>query len=136
VSREDLLKVRVSLTENAHSASEQFRTNRRFVNMAYDSYVHGAHEATMELYDPHTGRFMMRGHQSLSKRQEFVEAVALKLPEVVVAIEMTAAVTAQADIRQAVRAARRAMDATLLTRGNGPEGGRQPYSARGAQPEA
>jgi hypothetical protein len=112
VSREELLKVRVSLAENAHVDGEQFRTNRRFVNMAYDVYVHGAYETTMELYDPHTGRFMMRGHQSPSKRQEFVEVVALKLHEVVVALEITAAVTAHADIFHAAREARHTMDAT------------------------
>jgi len=64
----------------------------------------------MELCDPDTGRFMMRGHLSPSKRQEFVEAVLLKLHEVVVALEITAAVTAHAEIFKAARDARHVMD--------------------------
>ena len=53
---------------------------------------------------------MMRGHRSPSKRQEFVEAVFLKLHEVVIALEFTAAVTAHAETFEAARDARHAMD--------------------------
>jgi hypothetical protein len=110
VSREDLMKTKVHLAEKANLDVEQIRTVRRFLNMSFDAYVHGAYETTMELCDPETGRFMMRGHLSPSKRQEFVEAVLLKLHEVVVALEFTAAVTAHAEIFQAARDARHAMD--------------------------
>lgn len=54
---------------------------------------------------------MMSGHASASKRKEFVEAVCLKLHEVVCALEITAAVTANAAIFQAAREARHALDA-------------------------
>ena len=110
VSRKDLMKAEVRLAENANVDGEQLRTTHRFINMTYDAYVHGAYETTMELCDPDTGRFMMRGHLSSSKRQEFVEAVFLKLHEVVIAVEFTGAVTAHAEIFKAARDARHAMD--------------------------
>ena len=110
VSREDLMKAEARLAENTGVDGEQLRTVHRFINMTYDAYVHGAYETTMELCDPDIGRFMMRGHLSPSKRQEFVEAVFLKLHEVVVALEFTAAVTAHAEIFEAARDARHAMD--------------------------
>ena len=78
--------------------------------MGFDAYVHGAYETTMELYAPGTGRFMMRGHLSPTKRQEFVETILLKLHEVVAALELTAAVAEHKEVFQAARDARRAMD--------------------------
>lgn len=112
VSREELMKAGIRLAENANVDGEQLRTFHRFINMTYDAYVHGAYETTMELCDTDTCRFMMNGHLSPSKRQEFVEAVFLKLHEVVRALEFTAAVTAQAEIFTAARDARHAMDDT------------------------
>jgi hypothetical protein len=110
VSREELMKAEVRLAENANVDGEELRTVHKFINMTYDAYVHGAYETTMELCDAETGRFMMRGHLSPSKRQEFVEAVFLKLHEVVIVLELTAAVTAQGEIFKAARDARHAMD--------------------------
>jgi hypothetical protein len=46
------------------------------------------------------------------QRDEFVEAVFLKLHEAVVAIEFTAAVTADATVFAGAREARRTMDAS------------------------
>lgn len=112
VSREDLMKAAVGLAESANVDREQLRIVHRFLNMSFDAYVHGAYETTMELCNPDTGRFMMRGHLSPSKRQEFVEAVVLKLHEVVTALELTAAVTAHAEIFKAARDARHTMDAS------------------------
>ena len=54
----------------------------------------------------------MRGHPEEPKRQEFVEAVFLKMHEVVVAVEFTAAVTAHAEVFKAAREARHVMDAS------------------------
>jgi hypothetical protein len=110
VSREELMKAEVRLTENTKVDGENLRKVHRFLNMSFDAYVHGAYETTMELCDPETGRFMMRGHLSPSKRQEFIKAVLLKLHEVVTAIELTAAITAHAEVFQAARDARHAMD--------------------------
>ena len=112
ISREELMKAEVRLAEGTSVPGEQLRTVHQFLNMTYDSYVHGAYETTMELCDPLSGTFAMRGHLDVVKREEFVEATCLKLHEVVVAIEMTAAVTAHAEVFKAAREARHAMDAS------------------------
>ncbi len=112
VSREELMKAEGRLAENAKVDGEQQRIRRRFLNMTYDSYVHGAYETTMELCDPLTGRFFVSGHPDISKREEFVDAVFLKLHEVVVAIELTAAVTDNDAVFRAAREARHTLDGT------------------------
>lgn len=111
ISREEFLKAELRLAERANVDGAQLRKIHRFLNMTYDSYVHGAYETTMELYDLHTGIFMMFGHTSMLKRKEFVEAVCLKLHEVVIAIEITAAVTANTVVFQKAREARHTLDA-------------------------
>jgi hypothetical protein len=110
VSREELMKAGVRLANLAKLDGEKWRDLRRFLNKTYDAYVHGAYETTMELCDPGTGRFMMRGHPCRSKRLEYVEAVLLKLHEVVAALEITAAMTAHSEVFKAARDARHAMD--------------------------
>lgn len=112
VSREELMRAEIRMAAGANVNGEQLRILHRFLNMTYDAYVHGAYETAMELCDPRTGRFMMRGHPSASKRAEFVEAVYHKLHEVVIAIEFTAAVTAHAAVFEAARDARHTMDAS------------------------
>lgn len=113
ISREELMKAEVRLAARANINGEQLRENRRFLNMTFDAYVHGAYETTMELYDPPTGRFVVNGHPAVSKRREFVEFVFLKLHEVVCAIEITAAVTSNDVVFKVARNARRALDATM-----------------------
>jgi hypothetical protein len=112
VSREELMKAELRLAGSAKVDGEQMRIDHRFLNMGYDAYVHGAYQTTMELYDQSSGRFMMSGHVSTLKREDFVEAVFLKLPQVVAAIEFTAAVTPNARIFGLAREARHAMDAS------------------------
>jgi len=112
VSRKELMKAKVRLAEGTPGGGERIRTLHPFINMIYDAYVHGAYETTMELCNPRTGGFAMRGHPEASKRQEFVEAVFLKMHEVVCAVELTAAVTAHAEVRKAAREARHAIDAS------------------------
>jgi hypothetical protein len=112
ISREDLMKADMRLAEGTTVNAEQLRTIHRFLNVTYDAYVHGAYETTMELCDPSTGGFAMRGHPHPAKRDEFIEAAHLKLHEVVVAIELTAAATGEADVFKAAREARHAMDAS------------------------
>jgi hypothetical protein len=111
VSREELMKAEVRLADAASMDSATLRTLHRFLNMSYDAYVHGACETTMELYDPATGRFALRGFPSAELRLEHVEAVALVLHPVVVAVELTADVTSSSAVFQEARDARRAMDA-------------------------
>jgi hypothetical protein len=110
VGREELMKAQGRLVETANVAGGQLRVLRRFLNMTSDAYVQGAYETTMELCDPLTGRFVVDGHPDVSKRKEFVEAVFLKLHEVVIALELTAAVTGQDAVFRAVREARHTMD--------------------------
>jgi hypothetical protein len=112
VSREELMKAEARLAEGANVDGGQLRVVHRFLNMIYDAYAHGAYETTMELYNPLTCRFLVGGHPDVSKRDEFVEAVFLKLHEVVVALELTAAVTAHAAVFRAAREARHTMDAS------------------------
>ena len=115
VSRDELMKAGRPAAD-ANVDGEHLRVLHRFLNMTYDAYVHGAYETTMELCDPLTGRFMTGGHPDASKREGFVDAVALKLHEVIVALEFTAATTAHADVFTAARNARHAMDAADLWR--------------------
>lgn len=112
VSREELMKCDLRRAQGTTIDGERLRTVHRFLNMTYDAYVHGAYETTMELCDPRAGVFAMRGHPNADKRQEFVEAVFLKMHEVVIAIELTAALTAQAEVFEAAREARHVMDAS------------------------
>lgn len=109
-SREELLKGEVRLAQKADVDGEKMRTVHRYLNSRFDAYVHGAYETTMELYDPRMGRFRMRGHSSPLKRQEHVEAVFLTLPNVVSALQLTAAVTSHQDVYNATRDARRALE--------------------------
>ncbi len=111
VSREDLMKTQVAVARAAGVDPEEQFLLRRFLDMSYDSYVHGAYETSMELYDVQRGGFMMRGHRSTEKRYEFAEAVFMKMHEVVAAVQLTAAVTGHEDVFDAARAARRQMDA-------------------------
>lgn len=110
VTREALMKVHKTLAQNHPVDPDVLDRTRRFLNMAYDAYVHGAYETTMELWNQRTSVFEMRGHTSHAKREEFVEAVFLKMHEVVVATELTAAKTAHAEVFSQAREARRAMD--------------------------
>lgn len=112
VSRDELMKGEVRLAEGTTVDGERLRSVHQFINMTYDAYVHGAYETTMELWDPRTGVFSMRGHPGPAKRQEFIEATFLKMHEVVVAVEFTAAVTAHAEVFKAAREARHIMDAS------------------------
>jgi hypothetical protein len=110
VSREELMKGEVRLAEGTTVDGERLRTVHQFINMSYDAYVHGAYETAMELFNPRTGVFSMRGHPEPAKCQEFETAVFLKMHEVVVAVILTAAVMAQAEVFKAAREALRLMD--------------------------
>ena len=110
VSREALLKAEVRLAEGSSVDVAELQRTHQFLNMVYDAYVHGAYETSMELCNLSAGRFEMRGHPSREKRQEFVDAVFLKMHEVVVAVEITAAVMGDAEVFRASRDARHRMD--------------------------
>jgi hypothetical protein len=98
------------MAEGTSVDGEQLRMLRRFLNMGGDAYVHGSFETAMELYDRSRARFYLGGHPAQAVRRSHQEAVALKLHEVVVAIELTAAVFSDEKVFQEAREARRTMD--------------------------
>ena len=122
VSREKLMRAQEALAENQPIDTDLLKRSHRFVKMAYDSYVHGAYETTMELWNPRTRSFEMRGHPYQTKREEFVEAVFLKMHEVVVAVELTAAMTANSEVLKQAREARKTMEVTEPWQYSGAEG--------------
>ena len=115
VSREKLVKEYKKFAESVDAESvnaQQLDLNHRFVNMAYDAYVHGSYETTLELWNDQRGTFMMRSHSSAAKRDEFIEAVFMKMYEVVVATELTAKALGSEAISEQARKTRRTMNAT------------------------
>ena len=122
VSREKLMRAHEAFAENQPIDTNLLKRSHRFVNMVYDAYVHGAYETTMELWNPRTCSFAMRGHPSPTKREEFVEAVFLKMHEVVLAAELTAAMTSHNEVFEQARQARRTMGATEPWKYSGAEG--------------
>lgn len=114
VSREELMKAEIRLSQGTDVNPEKMRQMHRFLNMSYDAYVHGAYETTFELLDLTTGRFLLQGHPDRETRQLHAEAVALVLHTVISAIEITAAVSSMASVFDSAREARRAIDARDL----------------------
>lgn len=110
VSREDLIKSDIAVGAGSTVDVERTRALKRFLNMGGDAYVHGAYETTMELCDPQTGRFYISGHPAGEMRAVHLEFAALKLHEVVIAFELTAAVTSVSSVFEAARNTRRDMD--------------------------
>ena len=117
VSREELIKAEVRMSEDAGLEGERSRMLRRFLNMRLDAYVHGAYETSMELFNPNTGRFMVAGHESLAKHAVLAHALTLKLHEVIVAVLLTAAQFGNADVQAQAREALDALDAPAGTGG-------------------
>jgi hypothetical protein len=111
VTREELLKVHVRRTQGTDIDGDHFRRLKRYLNVAFDAYVHGAYETTMELFDPKVGVFLMSGHPSADRRSEFHDAIAGKLHEVVVAIGLTAAALGAKTVHAQANEAREALDA-------------------------
>ena len=115
VSREKLMKEYKKFAESVGAESvnaQQLDLNHRFVNMSYDAYVHGAYETALELWSDQRGTFMVRSHASAAKRDEFIEAVFMKMREVVVAMELTATALGNTAVFEQARKARHTMNAT------------------------
>ena len=113
-SRKELMEVEKRWAEmkgiDGEIDQERKQDVHKFLNSTADAYVHDAYEITMELYDPHTGRFRMRGVKSRRRHREHVESVLLKLHEILAALESTAAATSHNEVFEATREARRALD--------------------------
>lgn len=112
VSRKEIMKGVIRLAEGTSIKRDDLRTGHEFLNMFYDAYVHGSYETTMDLYNHIEGNFAMNGHPNPNKRKDYVDAVFLKMHEVVISIEQTAALTGQKKVFEEARAARRLMDAS------------------------
>jgi len=117
VSREALVKAQGRLAEDSFASDkarvwgQEVQKARRFLNMTFDAYVHGASETALELYNPATRRFMVGGDTTTGQRREHADMVYLKLHEVVTALEITASCTAHEAVYSATREARRSLDA-------------------------
>jgi hypothetical protein len=110
VSREELMKAELRLAQAAKVDGEELRCVHRFLNLGLDAYVHGAYETTMELWNPEIGRFMAGGNLPPQRKDDYLVMVYLKLHEVVVAVEFTAAVLRDARILMIARQTRHTMD--------------------------
>jgi hypothetical protein len=62
----------------------------RFLGNMYDKFVHGGYITAVELYDPSTWTFMLDGHRSQQKIEEYQRATASKLPQSVTALASVA----------------------------------------------
>jgi hypothetical protein len=107
VSREELLKGHVRLAEGKGVDIAAMMSMKRFVNMAYDGYVHGAYETSMELWDNASGEFVMSGHPA--RQSAALGAIEGKVPEVVAAIEIAAAVMGVQEVFDSARSIRRTL---------------------------
>ena len=58
----------------------------RFLPSMYDKFVHGVYLTAMELYDPDSWTFMLKGHKAREKREVYQRATASKLHQVVTAL--------------------------------------------------
>jgi hypothetical protein len=95
VTREELLKAHYRLYEKATGDKTSLRTLTRFMHYTFDKYVHGAYLTSMELYDPYTESFMLRGHKSDRNRRAAKASVAGKLHHVVFALRFMALIVGQ-----------------------------------------
>lgn len=93
VSREELIKAHVRLSDEAGIGGERTRALIRSLNHIYDGYVHGAYTTAMELYHPLRHDFMLHGHESLERRLVFATAAAGMLHQVLEVLRLSALVT-------------------------------------------
>ena len=126
-NRKDLMNVGTRWAEMKGIDDEGERTAHKFLNSLSDAYVHGAYETTMELYDPRTGHFSMRGSRSRWKRLDHIKWMFLRLGEVVSALQITAAVTGHKEVWKATDDARRALDGAGWSTSPGPESATKRY---------
>jgi hypothetical protein len=112
VSREELFKARFRLESESAKEAEKMRWLSRFLNYAYDKYVHGAYLTAMELYSGRDNSFMLNGHESEQHMDIARASVAGKLHEVVSALEMMALMSDNRALYEEIREGRRSLDAS------------------------
>ena len=119
ISRKQMMKVRINQVQSLGLNSNDMRKLRNYLNKVFDGFVHGYFESTMELWDPTARRFQVKGMPEAAKKEEYVDAVILKLHGVVSAIECVAAMTACEEVFNKAREARRKLDSLGLSKGPG-----------------
>lgn len=112
VSREELFKAHYRLGAKAQVDADRLRQLSRFLNYAFDKYVHGAYITAMELYDVSENKFVLNGHEAERPRAVVRTAVAGKLHEVISALEIMGSFSDNADLRRELTEARRILDAS------------------------
>lgn len=90
VTRDELFAAHYTTADKLGFDADRLRKVVRFLAYGYDKFVHGAYVTSMELYDPRTNSFMLRGHESEGKRREFKRAIASKLHELLTALVLMA----------------------------------------------
>jgi hypothetical protein len=90
VGRKDIIAALSRLAQKARIDSEQLERLVAYLNKGYDSYVHGAYGTAMELFTGQTHTFMLGGHESPQARCDVKIAIAGKLHETLVALELMA----------------------------------------------
>ncbi len=106
VSREELFKAHVRLTESISGDVEELRKVTRYVQKGYDTYVHGGYETAMELFRGDEMRFMLSGHDSPRYRCLTYTSIGAKLISVLVAMEFAAVLHGIEELREEIKSAR------------------------------
>ena len=112
VGRKDMQKAHGRLAEGAGFSPDDFAKISAYLNKGYDSYVHGAYETVMELFNGRNWRFMMKGQESRRHQCMIRTSVAGKLYEVLAALEMMAMSRELAALAMKIRQARNDLDAS------------------------
>lgn len=86
VTRDELLGAQYRWAIANKLDGTRVRKVTRFLANMYDKFVHGSYVTAMELYDPQTWKFMLRGHEALEKREEYQRATASKLHHAVTSL--------------------------------------------------
>jgi hypothetical protein len=112
VSREELFKAHYRLGAKAQVDADRLRQLSRFLNYNFDKYVHGAYLTAMELYDGYNNSFVLNGHDAEEPKAAARTAVAGKLHEVIIALDMMGLFSDNVDLRRELAEAIRALDAS------------------------
>ena len=110
VGRKDLLKGLSKLAQEANQDPQRLLNLRNIRNQYYDRYVHGDYHSTMEMYSGKSNRFMVDGHESEHYREILRRAVAGRLSEVLVTMQLEALQAGMRDLVDQIEEARRELE--------------------------
>lgn len=112
VSRAELFKAHYRLAATTAAEAERLRMVSRYLDYAYDKYVHTAYVTSMELYTGDGHRFMLAGHESKRHRCYTMVAVVGKLHEVLTALEFMALTKKDEGLHASIRESRHELEAS------------------------